>query len=102
MSIVRGTTPTFVLEFPNTVDLTAADNVYVTFGKNNLVITKSTADLDIEPHSISVHLSQEETLQFGVGNLEIQANWVFANGRRAASEVSTYAITKQLLAEVIS
>jgi hypothetical protein len=102
MSIVRGTTPTFLLEFPNDIDLTEAANVYVTFGKNGTVITKATADLDIEPHSISVHLTQEETLKFGIGALEIQANWVFANGRRVASEISTYVVTKQLLAEVIS
>jgi len=102
MAIVRGTTPTFTLTFPDTVDLTEADNVYVTFTSGDIVMTKTGTDLDVTAHEISVYLTQEETFSFGIGNIEIQANWTVNNGNRIASEIKNYAISRQLLNEVIS
>ena len=101
MNIVRGTTPTFVLQFPENVDLTEATNVYVTFCRYNNKITKDTDDVDIEAHSISVYLTQKETLDLGTGPVEIQANWTFGDGKRAASKITTCELTKQLLPEVL-
>lgn len=101
MSIVRGTTPTFILQFPEEVDLTSASNVYVTFCRYDKKVTKDSDDLVVEAHSISVYLSQEETLMLGTGVVEIQANWTFGSGSRAASKIATYEFTKQLLPEVL-
>lgn len=105
MATARGTTPTFTLTFPSTgqnvVDLTQARNVYVTFKNGNKTITKTGEDLTVEAHSISVYLNQEETLSFTRFGTEIQANWTYENGRRAASEIKTYSFSEQLLNKVV-
>lgn len=101
MAVVRGTTPTFTLTFPaESVDLTEADEVYVTFTSGANIVTKSGNDLDVSAHEIGVYLSQTDTFKFSVGNVDIQANWMI-NGNRIASEVKPYEITRQLLNEVL-
>lgn len=104
MSVPRGTTPTFTCTFKEDgLDLTTAHNVYVTFKSANALnsLTKSGSSLVVEPKSIAVYLSQKETLGFGVGDVEIQANWTTASGDRAASDIVTYTISKQLLPKVV-
>lgn len=45
----RGTTPTFTMTLPEEIDLSNADNVYVTFsGKDSVLLTKGTEDLQIK------------------------------------------------------
>ena len=96
MAIPRGVTPTFTLTFDDEgLDLTQANHVYVTF-RNRKVITKKDADLNVSENSISVYLSQEETLSFRDGDTAIQANWTYGNGSRAASEIVVYRFTEQL------
>ena len=101
MSIPRGVTPTFVLTFSDqTLDLTTASHVYVTF-RGGTELTKSDSDLEIEAKKISVYLSQAETLAFSMGNVNIQANWTYPNGARAASNVVAYVFNEQLLNRVV-
>ena len=103
MSVPRGTTPTFTLTLPQSFegDLTTAKNVYATFQSGYKSVTKEGEDLEITTRSVSVFLSQEETLSFGVGEVEIQLNWTTATGKRFASDVTKYQITKQLLQRVV-
>lgn len=101
MSIARGTTPTFELSFPNTVNLNDASNIYVTFSKNNIRITKSGSEIQNSQRVITVMLSQEDTLKLGTGMVEIQANWTYGDGLRAASNIVPYEFTRQLLTEVL-
>ena len=103
MSAPRGTTPTLVLKFTEpSLDLTVAANVYVTFRYGSNQLTKTGADLTIAPKTISVSLSQEETLQFPEGIISIQANWTGSDGFRAASEIANFTWSKQLLNEVLT
>lgn len=102
MGVARATTPTFTLTFTEEgLDLTTASNVYVTFEQKDVNFTKQGADLDIEEKAIDVFLSQEETLQFQIGMVDVQANWTMANGRRASSDVKQVEISKQLLRQVV-
>lgn len=102
MSVPRYTTPTFTLEFSEEgLDLTQASGVYVTFEQASQTMTKTGSDLEVQEKSIVIFMSQQETARFCVGDIEIQANWTTADGRRAASEVVNYKISKQLLPEVI-
>lgn len=101
MAVVRCTTPTFTLTFPETVDLTEADNVYVTFTSGSNILTKTGNALDVSAHEVSVYLTQAETFSFDTGVVEIQVNWTVNNGNRIASEIKKYSITKQLLNEVL-
>lgn len=105
MATARGTTPTFTLTFPSTgqnvVDLTLAANVYVTFKDNGKTVTKTGEDITVEAHSVSVYLSQEETLAFTKLGTEIQVNWTYSDGSRAASEIKTFRFSDQLLNKVV-
>ena len=101
MGAARGTTPTFVLTFTEqTLDLTQAVNVYVTFQSAGQTLTKTGEDLTVEAKQISVFLSQEETLAMG-DTVKVQANWTKNGGIRAASDIVTYSLSDQLLREVI-
>lgn len=98
MGVPRGTTPTFILRFSDSdLDLTAASGVYVTIGN----LTKTGADLEIAEKQVSVFLTQSETLSLATGANEIQTNWIYADGRRGASNVTTIELTKQLLGRVL-
>ena len=98
--IPRGTTPTFTFTFTEEeLDLTSAAHVYVTFSQGSRVLTKTGDALDIEQKSISVYLSQRETLMFN-GKVEAQVNWTIA-GDRIASNIVTIDMTKQLLNKVV-
>ncbi|MBQ3870990.1 MAG: hypothetical protein II777_10615 [Clostridia bacterium] len=102
MGVPRGTTPTFTLTFNDeALDLTTATGVYVTFNDNGNIITKTGDAMTVGAKQIEVYLTQKETLSFSVGAVEVQANWTYSDGKRAASKVATVNITKQLLDEVI-
>ena len=103
MSVPQGTTPTFTLVFPSSagIDFTAAQSVYVTFSSGKINLTKTGESLVLTVNTIEVLLSQSETLMFEPGEVDIQANWVTPEGKRLASEIVSYKITKQLLKKVV-
>ena len=102
MSVARGTTPTYILTFTEQLlDLTEANNVYVTFRKGAKVLTKTGNDIDVYPKRVEIYLNQKETLAFSQGEVKVQVNWTLAEGRRAASVVKTIDLSEQLLEKVI-
>lgn len=100
--MIRGTTPTFELKINDeTVDLTEADNVYVTFATNGWSITKTSADLDVFAQQVDVYLSQEETLAFPKGDVDVQINWTFDDGKRACTTIASVKVTRNLIERVL-
>ena len=105
--MVRYTTPTFSLKLPETVDLTYAENVYVTFSKpdsDSVIITKTGEDLTVAAHQVDVGLSQAETARFPFGKMLIQLNWTYRSGaelKRACTKKACVTVSENLLAEVI-
>jgi len=106
--MVRATTPTLTLTINDeTVDLTAARNVYVTLEQNNTTLTKTGEELDVDARVVKVWLSQTESLALTEGQpLNIQINWTYLDTdgvtvKRAATNVAKITITRQLLDEVI-
>ena len=102
--MVRGTTPTFIFNTP--VDLTEATSVYVTFSEmdDDVILTKTSTDLDITSESVSVFLTQEETLSFPNGKVKVQLNWIYTEGarvKRACSNQKTIIASDNLIDEVI-
>lgn len=110
----RGTTPTFTFIAPDGLDMTEAQNVYVTFADsaNNEYFTKSGDGLEIKTEtvegetvsSVGVYLSQEETLRFTSGYFYVQINWTYPEGgktKRAASERISIKAKPNLLERVI-
>lgn len=102
MSVPRGTTPTYTCTFSDeSVDLTTATNVYVTFeqGKNN--ITKSGEDIIVSAKQVEVYMTQRDTLLFEDGTVKVQVNWTNAGGRRLSSSVKEVELSEQLLRRVV-
>lgn len=100
--MIRGTTPTFVLTIDESVDLTEAQNVYVSFENDSVELVKKSGDsgVVVEAHQVSVYLSQEETLQFKK-NLSVQINWTYANGSRGCTKIVSVPVGKNLIEEVL-
>lgn len=102
MSVARGTTPTYRLKFSEeSLDLTEANNVYVTFRKGPKILTKTGSDIEVAPKQIDIYLNQKETLMFSMGEVKVQVNWTLGGGRRAASVVKNIDLSEQLLEKVI-
>lgn len=101
----KGTTPTIILTLPEGVDLSDATGVYVSIAKHNgaEIVRKTNDELVIDEDSISVWLSQEETLSFPE-YIDIQVNWTFAQGdrtQRAASKIATFKVKNNIINQVL-
>lgn len=99
--MVQATTPTFVLNIPDTVDLTQAANVYFALKQGCVLIEKETDELTIEPHTVYVALSQAETLRLATGLARIQLNWTYEDGTRACTNIVTVNVLQNLMMEVL-
>lgn len=94
--MLRGTTPTHVFSDIG-VDLRDADAVYLTYEQNNkVVLEKEKTDLEISKDSISVMLSQEDTLLFLANEnpVYIQFRYRLANGKAGASDIVTVPVSR--------
>ena len=101
--MIRGTTPTFELKITdNTVDLTQATNVYATFAQWGKTITKTGEDIDVSAQQVDVYFSQADSLSFSSGTIEIQLNWTYTDGSRAATNIIKVVIGDNLLPEVLA
>lgn len=102
----KGTTPTYTFTLPEDIDLSSAESVYVTFSKTNYetILTKQDDELDIGTNTVSVYLTQDETLEFPKGDILIQLNWLYDDAgetKRACSEVIMDKVKRNLVNEVI-
>ena len=83
----RGTTPTHI--FNTDVDLSDATDIYLTYqvgGEN--VIEKTKDELEVSPESITVRLSQADTLAIDANEyVYMQIRAKFADGTAIASNV---------------
>lgn len=100
--MVQGTTPTFILTLPDTIDMAAISNMYFTLEQGEVKLTKKGDDLSIDGHDVLVFLSQEETLKFKTGRALLQLNWTYPEGVRACSNIVTVNVGLNLIKEVIS
>lgn len=90
----RGSTPTNI--FNLNIDLTDA-RVYVTYmQKGKVIVEKSNENLDITSDSLVVSLTQEDTLKFAPGDVEVQIRYVKADGSADASNIMTISATRIL------
>lgn len=102
MSTARATTPTFRHTFKEQdLDLTEANNVYVTYRQGSKALTKTGEDIEVEPKQVTVYLSQKETLMFKAGTVQAQVNWTGAGGKRAASKIKGIELEDNLLDKVV-
>lgn len=97
----QGTTPTIQITI-NDIDLNEMQNTYVVFEQNGYILKKESSDLDIEGNTISVSLSQEETLNFKEGTCNIQLRMITKGGVAIASPIKTTKVYRVLNKEAIT
>ena len=82
----RGTTPTNI--FTVDVDLTDAEVIYITYKQAGVVvIEKDIDDITVAVDSLTVKLTQEETLGFKDRDVEVQIRARYPNGDAIASNI---------------
>ena len=82
----RGTTP--VNTFTTNMDLSEADVIYITYQQNDVtVIEKQKSDITFGEGSLSVQLTQADTLKLEKRDLLIQIRAKFNDGTAVASNV---------------
>lgn len=90
--MIKGTTPTLLVKLTGR-DITEATDWLVTLksGIRKVVKAKSECTASVEDGStmIQVPLTQRETLTLKAGTVEIQLNWLNADGSREASTKGT-------------
>ena len=99
----RGTTPTLTIAVTGLV-VTDLKTIKVTFKQNNIEITKNTNEVTVEEeyNTISVPLTQEDTLKFGSGSVSVQVRGLLKDDKTAiASKIKTFPMEKILLDGVI-
>lgn len=102
--MIKYTTPAVTLIVENT-DITSND-IYVSLEQGTTELTKTGDALAIEVTEegtqIGFVLTQEESALFDPNrNVSIQVNWISSNGVRAATDIRTIPVMKNLLDEVI-
>lgn len=97
--MVQATTPTFMLTLPEGLDLSEATNIYFTLQQGNVDVRKD--NLTVTGQTISVYLTQAETLPFKAGIAKLQLNWIFADGSRACSNIVSIHVGDNLIDEVL-
>jgi hypothetical protein len=97
--MVQATTPTIIMNLPETVDLTQAQTIVFSLVQGSTNIKKTITDA--EAHQVSVFLSQTETLGLSIGAAQVQLNWTYADGIRACTDIININVTPNLLRAVI-
>ena len=99
----RGTTPTLLLELDTELDLSNVSEMWVTLKSPTVEVTKTFNEVifDSEHNTITVILSQEETLQFYKGKTEVQVRIRVASGLAYATDIATVEVGKILKEGVI-
>lgn len=86
----RGTTPTIRININSGDDLTLYKSIFVTFKQMpSVLIEKTKEEIEVSPDSITVRLSQEDTLKFSPGTVMVQFRAVDDNGMAIASSIVT-------------
>lgn len=100
--MIQGTTPTFTLTLPETIDLSEAEHVIFTIEQLGHAVSKNENEMTINAHEVTVRLGQEDTLYFNDAfDVMIQLNWTYADGTRAATRIKTIKAQINLYKDVI-
>lgn len=99
--MTRGTTPTYKLYFTDDIDLTQVTEWHVTLKQGHYAVDKTDVEIDAEEKTLSIFLTQAETLGFKDGDAEMQVRGKFANKIAFASKIVRVPVNRVLLEGVI-
>ena len=108
--MIRGTTPTIIYHVSSNLDFSKITEAEITVAQENkkkpIMYSKYMSDGDVilnaDARSITTKLSQEETLEFLDGTVEIQLRLLLDNEVSMATKVKVVSIEKLLEGGVIS
>ncbi len=84
--IILGTTPTILFEFRNVTPSEFVAAEMTIKGRGGILLTKTLSTAVIGNAQLSWKLSQQETINLGVGTYKIMCNWLLVDGTRGACE----------------
>lgn len=82
----RGTTPTLKIKV-NGANIQQFSKIYVTFRQGETEVTKTNEEIDIKENVLSIWMSQEDTLKFVHGHVDVQLRAVTESGVAVASGI---------------
>ena len=99
----RGTTPTLVFTVNTELDLNEIEEVWITFDVTpKITYTKKDVVIDDTDKSITLQLSQEETLKFNKHDVKVQLRFLLSDGKAYASPIKNITVDDILQNGVIS
>lgn len=101
INVIRGTTPTHIFNLP--IDTVLVDKIRIIYAqKDEILLTKEKADCKMEGNTVTVKLTQEETLQFNHNDsCQIQIRVLTTGGDSLASGIRRIEVDKLLEEGVI-
>lgn len=100
----RGTTPTLCFTVMTTLDLSEVEETWITL--RNLVYerTYSGDEVKVDPKNkrMYIDMSQEETLSFSPGKVNVQARMLMKSGKVFATKITSFVVEEILKDGVIS
>lgn len=100
--MIRGTTPVHVFQFPE--EVTAWKKIRVTYKQfGEIVLEKTEADVKTEGKTVSLTLTQEETLKFHASSrVQLQVKVLTNTGAVLASPIREIKVEEILNTEVLA
>lgn len=98
--IYKGTTPIFTFKLCFGTDLLDIENTHIVFTSGNAKVDKSGDELQIKDAFIACELTQEETMSFNGGQVNIQILATLKNGQKPASEIVAIAVSETLRGDI--
>lgn len=81
-----GTTPTITVHLPDTVDMSAILNFYLSIDQSPVLLEKSGMDISIDGHAVAASFTQADTLKLSAGTAIIELTWTYGGSLRTGSK----------------
>lgn len=91
--MIRGTTPKITYRIKSNVDFEKIKEIWITLkdyldNEETFAFSKDEIDIDAEARTVTVALSQVETLALEDGKTRVQLRWLDENGEAYASNIT--------------
>lgn len=100
--MTRGTTPTYTISFEEEIDFSSVTTWAVTLYQFGHTLTIEDPIVDLTENTLTITLTQEQTLLFQKGQASLQVRGVFGDGVAFASNIGCVPINPVLDERVLS
>ena len=85
--MTKGTTPTYILSFKETIDFSTVVYWTVTMKQGTVIHNIDDPIVDAAESTLTIVLTQQQTLQFTTGEASLQVKGKFSDGTVFASDI---------------